>query len=177
MTEKEPEEINREELMDYWDFEGFSGKVRFYLRMIKNIFIDFFAKHSPLPGLRVKSHRLRGAKIGNHVYIGNNVVIDFIYPEKIEIEDYVSIGMKTMIFAHSNPTNSIKLKNQLYPRNVEKTVIKEGAWIPPGCIILAGVTIGENSVIGAGSVVTKDIPPNSLAAGNPAEVVKELDIE
>ncbi|WP_255453216.1 acyltransferase [Thermococcus sp. GR6] len=79
-----------------------------------------------------------------------------------------------MIFAHANPTNSIELKLNFYPRIVKKTKIKRGAWIAPGCIILPGVTIGENSVVGAGSVVTKDVPPYTVVAGNPAKVIKHL---
>jgi maltose O-acetyltransferase len=53
--------------------------------------------------------------------------------------------------------------------------IGKNVWITSRCIILAGVTIGDNSIIGAGSVVTKDIPANSFAAGNPARVIKMLD--
>ncbi|NJE42896.1 acyltransferase [Thermococcus sp. GR6] len=169
-----PEELNKKELMRYWGYSGTFGTIKYYLKLVWYVILDTLARHSPHPGLAVVFHRLRGSRIGKHVYIGPNVVIDFLYPEQVEIEDYVSIGMNTMIFAHANPTNSIELKLNFYPRIVKKTKIKRGAWIAPGCIILPGVTIGENSVVGAGSVVTKDVPPYTVVAGNPAKVIKHL---
>jgi acetyltransferase-like isoleucine patch superfamily enzyme len=116
-------------------------------------------------------------KIGRHTFIGASVNIDDLYPGKVTIEDYVSIGMHTMIFAHSNPTCSLELKIKYYPRKVAPVMIKRGTWIAPGCIILAGVTIGENSVIGAGSVVVKDVPPYCVVGGSPAIILKHLDIK
>ena len=68
----------------------------------------------------------------------------------------------------------LELKQKYYPRRVSPTKIKKGAWITPGCIILAGVTIGENAVVGAGSVVTKDVEPYTVVAGNPAKIIKKL---
>jgi acetyltransferase-like isoleucine patch superfamily enzyme len=56
-------------------------------------------------------------------------------------------------------------------------VIKKNAWVTVGVTVLAGVTIGEGSVIAANSLVTNDIPPHCLAAGNPAKIIKKLDIE
>ncbi|WP_219724535.1 DapH/DapD/GlmU-related protein [Halomonas urumqiensis] len=57
----------------------------------------------------------------------------------------------------------------------EPITIEDNVWLGGGVIVLAGVTIGENSVIGAGAVVTKDIPANVVAVGNPARVIKALD--
>jgi acetyltransferase-like isoleucine patch superfamily enzyme len=53
-------------------------------------------------------------------------------------------------------------------------VIEKNVWIAAGAIIIGGVTVGENSVVAAGSVVTRDIPPNTLAGGNPAKVIRQL---
>ena len=80
-----------------------------------------------------------------------------------------------MIFAHSNPTANLFLKKNGYPRIVKPVLIKEGAVINPGSIITAGVTIGKNSMVGVGSVVSKDIPDYSVAVGNPARVVKKIE--
>jgi len=102
------------------------------------------------------------------------VQIDGIYPGLVTIEDYVSIGMNSMIFAHSNPTNSIWLKKYVYPRKTGAVTIKRGAWIAPGNTILAGVTIGENSVVGACSLVISDVKPYTVVAGIPAKPIKEL---
>jgi acetyltransferase-like isoleucine patch superfamily enzyme len=60
------------------------------------------------------------------------------------------------------------------PHVAKAIVVNDGAWIGAGAIILSGVTIGENSVVGAGSVVTKDVPPQTVVAGNPARVVKQI---
>jgi acetyltransferase-like isoleucine patch superfamily enzyme len=79
--------------------------------------------------------------------------------------------------------------NDLYPRattdggqmqteadwKVERTFVKKGASIGSGCTILANVTIGENAIVGAGSVVTKDVPANSIVFGNPARIHRNID--
>lgn len=170
----EPEEINIQELMSFYGYKGSIGVVRLYFFFLRDWILQVFAQACPHPGLTVMLNRLRGVKIGKHVYIGPGVAIDGDYPHLITIEDYVSIGMNTMIYAHANPTCSLELKLNYYPRKVIPTIIKRGAWITPGCIILAGVTIGENSVVGTGSVVNRDVEPYTVVAGNPARPVKKL---
>jgi len=172
---EEPEQINRRELMEYYGYKGRIGIIRYSFRYLCSWCLQTLAKISPHPGLAVILQRMRGVKIGNHVYIGPGVNIDALYPHLVTIEDYVSVGMNTMIFAHSNPTCSLEIKQRYYPRRVAPTIIKKGAWIPPGCIILAGVTIGENSIIGAGTVVIKDVEAYTLVAGNPAKLVRKLE--
>lgn len=169
-----PEEMNLQELMEYYGYKGKIGKLRLYLRFLKSWFLQFLASISPHSGLTVLLNRMNGVKIGNHVYVGPHVQIDGTYPGLVTLEDYVSIGMNTMIFAHSNPTNSIWLKKYIYPRKTAPVTIKRGAWIAPGNTILAGVTIGENSVVGACSLVIKDVEPYTIVAGVPAKPIKEL---
>jgi len=171
----EPEEINRKELMDYYGYSGRLGNLKLIFRFASNWFITLLSRNSPTPALACALQRLRGVQIGNHVYIGPDVVIDDLYPQLVTIEDYVSIGMRTMIFAHSNPTCSKFLKDKYFPRKVKAVKISKGAWIAPGCIILAGVTIGENAVVGAGSLVIKDVEPNTVVAGSPACLVRKLE--
>ena len=67
------------------------------------------------------------------------------------------------------------LKKHGYPRTVKPVQIKKGAVVSVGCIIIAGVTVGENSIVGAGSVVASDIPDNCVALGNPARVIKKIE--
>jgi acetyltransferase-like isoleucine patch superfamily enzyme len=173
----DPEELNQKELMDYYNFKGSYGLFKYYMFHLKNSILQKLARISPDPGITVKFQKRRGVEIGKHVYIGQEVIIDEIYPGLVKIGDYVSIGMRTIIFAHSNPTCSIELKSKYYPRVVKQTTINNGAWIAPGCIILCGVTIGENSIVGAGSVVIKDVEPYTIVGGNPAKLIKKLNIE
>lgn len=169
-----PEEINKRELMEYHKYEGRIGELRLYIRLSKCSLLQNLASISPSSSLTVSFQRKKGCKIGNHVYIGPNVFIDILYPELITIEDYVSIGMNSMIFAHSNPTNSIWIKKHCYPRRVAPVTIKKGAWIAPGVTILCGVNIGENSVVGAHSLVVKDVEPYCVFAGVPAKQIAKL---
>jgi acetyltransferase-like isoleucine patch superfamily enzyme len=170
----QPEEINKLELKEYYGYKGSFGTLRLYCFFLRDWILQVLSRNSPHPGLTVWFNRLRGIKIGEHVYIGPRVDFDGDYPHLITIEDYVSIGMNTMIFVHANPTCSIELKKKYYPRHIAPVIIKRGAWITPGCTILGGVTIGENSVVGTGSIVTKDVEPYTVVAGNPAKLIKKL---
>jgi acetyltransferase-like isoleucine patch superfamily enzyme len=170
------EEINERELMQYYGFKGLIGNIRLKVRLVRSWVLQCLASASPSSGLAVTFQRARGVKIGNHVFIGPNVQIDLVYPHLVTIEDNVSIGMYSMIFAHSNPTCSIFLKKNVYPREIAPITIKKGAWIPPGTMILKGVTIGENSIVSAGSVVQRDVKPYTIVGGIPAKYIKDIDL-
>ena len=93
----------------------------------------------------------------------------------ITIEDDVLIGSGVHFYTvnHSFDNIEIPIIDQGHSES-KAVIIKKGSWIGANAIILPGVTIGENTVIGAGSVVTKSIPPNVVAAGNPAKIIKLL---
>lgn len=93
---------------------------------------------------------------------------------KVVIEDYVFLGHRVMILARSHDYTKFDIERQL--TIMEKPIyIKKGAWICTNSIILGGVTIGEHAVIAAGSVVTKDVLPYTLVAGNPAKTIKNIE--
>jgi acetyltransferase-like isoleucine patch superfamily enzyme len=170
-----PEKINEREILEYYGYSGLLGVIRFYLRYTINWILQATAKTCPHYGISAKLQRMRGVKIGKHVYLGPGVNLDDLYPGMITIEDYVSIGMGTMIFSHSNPRCSPYLKTRHYPTEVKPVIIKRGAWIAPGSIILPGTTIGENSVVISGSVVMRNVEPYTAVVGCPAKVLKKFE--
>lgn len=163
------------EILSYYNYRGRLGIARLYVRMGLSWIVQIMAKVVPSPSIAVALQKLRGVDIGNNVYIGQGVIFDEIYPKEITIGSNVSIGMRTMIFAHSNPTRSVELKSKFYPRVVKPVEIKSGVWIAPGSIILAGVVLGENCVVSAGSVVSASVDPFTVVAGNPARPVRRLN--
>lgn len=106
-----------------------------------------------------------GVQIGNRVKIQNNVNVY----HGVTIEDDVFVGP------------SATFTNDMYPRAFSKdweivpTLVKKGASIGAHATIVCGVTIGEYAMVGAGSVVTKDVPPYALVVGNPARIIGEVD--
>jgi acetyltransferase-like isoleucine patch superfamily enzyme len=121
-------------------------------------------------------HRLRGVKIGEKSHIARLVSLDDRNPELIEIGKGVAITTGVMILTHQRDLSGYKpnMYAMHCPFKSGKVIIKDGAHIGIGAIIMPGVTIGDGAVIGAGAVVTKDIPPYSLAIGVPAKVVKSF---
>ena len=167
--------VNEEELMEYHGYSGTSGKLKLRINYLRSWLHHSLAFHSTHSGFAVYMQRLRGVKIGKNCHSNPYALIDLVYPELITIGDNVTLGSHSMIFAHSNPSANLFLKQGDFPRKVSKVVIKSGAVINPGAIIIAGVTIGENSIISPRSVVTQDIPEYCIAVGNPARVVKKIN--
>ena len=123
---------------------------------------------------RCRLERLRGAKIGKNVFLGGGNILDRVRPDLITIEDDVAIAGGVYILTHSNPTEP--LRKILGPDShvIKPVTIKRGAWIAVNVVILPGVTIGENSIVSAGSVVMKDVPNNSVVGVLPARFMKEI---
>lgn len=144
------------------------------LRSVFNRLLHALARGLPMyPVWRAAMHRMRGVKIGKGVFIGSDVFIDNTYPESIVLEDFVTIISRTFIVGHTFAP--LHLKNVLSDntRGTKRGVtLKKGCYVGAQCCILAGVTIGECAIVGAGSVVTEDIPSYSIAVGVPAKVVR-----
>ena len=111
---------------------------------------------------------------GRFIQLGKNVFINhdctFLDLGGITIEDYVMIAPKVSLITESHPLPSQERQALV----LGKILIKKNAWIGANATILPGVTIGENSVVAAGSVVTKDVPDNTVVAGVPARVIRVL---
>jgi len=136
---------------------------------------------------------LYGCEIGDETKIGTFV----------EVQKNASIGRRCKISSHTFICEGVSIEdnvfighgvvfiNDSYPRattaaggmqteadwKVERTVVKAGASIGSGATILPNLTIGENAIVGAGSVVTKDVPANAIVAGNPARLLRTVDSE
>lgn len=134
------------------------------------------ARYLPMhPKWRVAIHRWRGVKIGEGVFIGSEVFIDNTYPDSVVIEDYVALTSDCFIVGHFiMPMHFNKVLGKDRPIK-QGVLLKKGCYIGPRSVITDGITIGECSVIGAGSVVTRDIPPYSIAVGNPAKIIKTFN--
>ena len=141
------------------------------------------ARRSPLCHLFLKLPnlywRICGANLGKNVRIGQDVYLDVNYAKYITIEDDVWIASHSAIFAHRRVMDDYH-KGGRYkdcPQKPRPVLIKKGACVGIGSLATPGVTIGRGSVIGAGSVVVKDIPDWCLAAGSPCKIMRFLPEE
>lgn len=111
---------------------------------------------------------------GKHTKIGKNVFINFdcVFLDLggITIEDNVLIAPKVSLLSEGHPVSPTE-RHSLVPGHIH---IKKNAWIGAGATILPGVTIGENAVVAAGAVVTKDVPANTVVGGIPAKHIKNI---
>ena len=109
-------------------------------------------------------------EVGDNFYANNNCV--FVDPGKITFGNDVFIGPNCGFYTAIHPLN-YKYRNLLIER-AEPITVGDNVWFGGSCVVLPGVTIGSNVVIGAGSVVTKDIPSGVVAFGNPCRVIREI---
>ena len=117
----------------------------------------------------------KNALIGRHCKISSHTFVC----EGVTIEDNVFVGHGVVFINDSYPraTNATGMPQTEADWKVERTVVKAGASIGSGATILSQVVIGENAIVGAASVVTKDVPANAIVAGNPARLLRILDKE
>ena len=109
-------------------------------------------------------------ELGERVFFNFNcTVLDVC---RVRIGDYTMFGPSVQIYTPLHPMNAEQRRREEYGRPID---IGSDVWVGGGAIILAGVTIGSRAVIGAGSVVTRDIPEGVLAVGNPCRVIREIE--
>jgi|ADurb_H2B_03_Slu_FD_contig_31_3006695_length_1031_multi_2_in_0_out_0_2 acetyltransferase-like isoleucine patch superfamily enzyme len=152
-------------------FKGPFGVLSFL--WIRNLdhWLQVLSRIMPFSGIRVKLQRMRGVKIAKNVHLGPLITIDDVYPYFVIINRGASIDGNNYILTHSKP---LLYHSEVGESYVAPVIIEKFVDISINVIILPGVTIGEGSIIGAGSVVTKSIPPMVFAAGIPAQVKKDI---
>ena len=134
--------------------------------------LHFLAMNIPNSHAKRILYRLRGSKIGARVDFSYGVFLEEHFPECITIHDNVDLGPCVIIVAHDSSYKCVSSEKNLVTK---KVIIEQNVYIGAGSVILPGVRIGHHSLIGAGSVVSRDIPPNSVAFGNPARVQCTID--
>lgn len=135
---------------------------------MKNKFILRLFLATILRKLRVFKLRLKGYNIPYSVIIEGSVILDKLYPRGIHIGENTLVAGRVTILSHDH----CKRVNNNQPFLID-TYIGNNCFIAVGAIILPGIKIGDEVIVGAGAVVTKDVPSNCVVAGNPAKIIRE----
>jgi maltose O-acetyltransferase len=153
------------------NFLGWSAVVNHLVRpaLLKAFGLKFGKNCAIFPGLRIYS-RLDDVTIDDHSFINQNCFFDASAP--IKIGKHCQIGLNVSFITSTHQLNSdLKGKRPTLSKPIE---VEDCVWICAGAQILGGVTIGEGSVIAAGAVVTKDVPPHTVVGGIPAKIIKSI---
>lgn len=135
-------------------------KNKFIIFLIK--FYGFLVQITFSNKIRILFCKKMGVSVGKNVFIGKYCIIDDTFPELITIEDNVNISFGVTIVAHDASKDE-----------VAGVLIRKGAYLGTRSVILSGVIIGEQSIIGAGAVVTRDVPAKTIVAGVPARIIEK----
>ena len=126
--------------------------------------LNLVARLTVFPRMRLAAYRLMGIHVGKGVFIGPDCYLDDTFPELIHIEQGVTVSFRVTIAVHGATRRSSR---------VAPVLVREGAFIGTGAVILSGVSVGRNAIVGAGAVVTKDVPDGACVAGVPARILDE----
>ena len=140
-----------------------------WIRILSVLVFFTFPSH-----VTVFFHKMRGVKIGKGTKINRTVIIDDSVPHLVTIGNKVWVTAGVQILCHQRDLTNHKPGKAVMdnPLIYKEVIIKDGAHIGIGAIIMPGVTIGEGAVIGAGAVVIKDVPPYAVVAGVPAKILR-----
>jgi maltose O-acetyltransferase len=114
--------------------------------------------------------RRRGASIGSGVWFGNDVTIDYGFASLVSVGDDCTVSDRVILLAHDAST-----KRHIGYTRVAPVSIGRRVFLGAGAIVLPGVTIGDDAIVGAGSVVRGDVAPGTVVAGNPARVIRTTE--
>lgn len=132
------------------------------------------------------AHVRKGSEIGENCIVGKGVYIDSgviigngcKFQNNVNVYHGVTIGNNVFVGPNATFTNDMYPRAEIWDdERLVKTIVKDGVSIGAGSVIVCGITLSEYCIVGAGSVVTKDVPPYSLVVGNPAKVIKKVGKE
>ncbi|MDD5253477.1 MAG: acyltransferase [Candidatus Nanoarchaeia archaeon] len=148
------------------------GKIYHLIKEVARL----IANHSIGNGIRKIFFKISGVKIGKKVFVNQGlVIVDNGKKHMVILEDYVTLAPRITIITRSSPYNiHPSLRKEDLPIKEGKVIIGEGSWIGTNVTILPNVKIGKCCIIGANSLVTKDIPDYSIAFGIPAKPIRNL---
>ena len=158
------------------------GVVKRVIKTYKDTFILKFGMDSwllsPVLPRKIRPSILRsvGCKVGKDVFVGDNVWIDAGHADMIIIEDHAHIAGGTRLLCHQRNLKGYCVGDD-YARLgyiIKPVILKKGCLVGMESFVMPGVTIGEGAIVGAGSLVTKDVPAWTIATGRPAVVVKQI---
>lgn len=128
------------------------------------------------PGVRPAIWKMTGCSIGKNVSIGYDVYYDVSNASYIKVEDGVWIASRCLILCHKRDLSKyyvgVDYNDLTYHK--EQVILKKGCVLGMNSVVMPGVTIGEGAIVGVNSLVVKDVPPWTIAVGNPARVVKRI---
>jgi acetyltransferase-like isoleucine patch superfamily enzyme len=155
-------------------FGKFFGNIR--LKFLEGM-LDW-AILEPIEPRKLRPFILRrmGCKVGKGCFIGDYVRIDTSHTDMITVEDNVSIASGSRLLCHQRDFSDFCVGDDYMKLGyvVKPIVLKKGCLVGMESFVMPGVTIGEGAIVGAGSLVTKDIPAWTIAAGRPAKVLKQI---
>ena len=150
---------------------GYRSFVWFGLVRLKDHWFNNWSMKAPWGGVRKWLQRMRGVKIGKNVHWGTHIIVDYPYPYFVVVEDGASISGSDYFLAHCKP---MKYHENFVESYVAPIIVHKNAWVALNVTLMPGVEVGEGSIVAAGSVVSKDVPPFTVAQGNPAKVVTDI---
>lgn len=137
------------------------------IRKLYNRLLHLAARSAPgASTVRPFLHRLRGVRIGDNVFIGDDVYLENEYPERVEIQDGVQISIRTIILAHT--------------RGAGQIILEKDSYIGPNVVVMTSggkvLRVGEGAVIGAGCVITKDVRPHTFVSDEFGKPLAEVRV-
>jgi acetyltransferase-like isoleucine patch superfamily enzyme len=148
---------------------------RSMLRLFLQKALHILARSCIHPGLRLWLYRRMGVSIGRGVFVGLDAYLDDQFPELIEIQDDVVISFRAMLVVHDDARRMDGVVAGRNAGTVAPVVLERGCYLGAGCTVLPGVRVGVEAVVGAGAVVTRDVPPRTIAVGVPARALRATD--